>query len=234
MYLKNSSHSNCFFVIPKSLILKNKKALGYRFLSFCADRQYDSIKAWLSCSSVMTAPPPFRQHPRYSESFTFSAKERDSETGLSYFGSRYYSGDLSIWLSVDPQSDKYPSLSPYVYCADNSVQCVDPNGEEVWIPGLDAKGNVIYTAEDGDNYGTFITQFDCTDANGKLRGREIFAKWFTKSQTKSYNFYYYTQSFGDWLNKYDFRLPKVGSCRQMFLFTVDGKNSEAFEKLFRK
>ena len=64
--------------------------------------------------------------------FTFSAKERDSETGLSYFGSRYYSSDLSIWLSVDPQSDKYASLSPYVYCADNPVKMVDPNGEDIW------------------------------------------------------------------------------------------------------
>ena len=63
-------------------------------------------------------------------SFTFSAKEKDSETGFSYFGSRYYSSDLSIWLSVDPMSDKYPSLSPYVYCADNPIKLVDPNGEE--------------------------------------------------------------------------------------------------------
>ena len=62
-------------------------------------------------------------------SHTFSAKERDAETGLSYFGARYYSSDLSIWLSVDPQAAKYPSLSPYVYCADNPVRLVDPNGE---------------------------------------------------------------------------------------------------------
>ena len=61
--------------------------------------------------------------------YTFSAKEKDSETGLSYFGSRYYSSDLSIWLSVDPMSDKYPSLSPYSYCANNPVKLVDPNGE---------------------------------------------------------------------------------------------------------
>ena len=53
------------------------------------------------------------------------------ETGLSYFGARYYSSDLSIWLSVDPMSDKYPSLSPYVYCANNPVKLVDPNGEEI-------------------------------------------------------------------------------------------------------
>ena len=64
-------------------------------------------------------------------SYTFSAKERDPETGLSYFGSRYYSSDLSIWLSVDPMSDKYASLSPYVYCADNPVNLVDPNGDSI-------------------------------------------------------------------------------------------------------
>ncbi|MCR4738267.1 MAG: RHS repeat-associated core domain-containing protein [Bacteroidales bacterium] len=64
-----------------------------------------------------------------AESFTFSAKEKDAETGLSYFGARYYSSDLSIWLSVDPMSDKYPSLSPYVYCANNPIKLVDPNGE---------------------------------------------------------------------------------------------------------
>ena len=65
--------------------------------------------------------------------YTFSAKEKDVETGLSYFGSRYYSSDLSIWLSVDPMSDKYASLSPYVYCADNPVKMVDPNGEEIYV-----------------------------------------------------------------------------------------------------
>ena len=67
--------------------------------------------------------------------YTFSAKEKDTETGYSYFGARYYSSDLSIWLSVDPQAAKYPSLSPYVYCADNPVRLVDPNGEAWDIDG---------------------------------------------------------------------------------------------------
>ena len=62
--------------------------------------------------------------------YTFSAKEKDSETGLSYFGSRYYSSDLSVWLSVDPMASKYPSLSPYVYCDNNPVRVVDPDGED--------------------------------------------------------------------------------------------------------
>ena len=69
-------------------------------------------------------------------------------------------------------SDKYASLSPYTYCADNPVKLVDPNGEEVWIPGLDAKGNVTYTAEKDDDYYTFKRQFECT----KETASAIFAK----------------------------------------------------------
>jgi RHS repeat-associated protein len=67
----------------------------------------------------------------WNSMYTFSAKEKDTETGYSYFGSRYYSSDLSIWLSVDPMADKYSSLSPYTYCANNPVKLVDPKGEEI-------------------------------------------------------------------------------------------------------
>ncbi|MBO7586773.1 MAG: RHS repeat-associated core domain-containing protein [Bacteroidales bacterium] len=99
--------------------------------------------------------------------YTFSAKERDAETGLTYFGARYYSSDLSIWLSVDPMAAKYPSSSPYVYCADNPVKLTDPDGR--WIPGLDEDGNVTYTAEKGDSFDTFNRQFECRDANGQYK-----------------------------------------------------------------
>jgi len=67
----------------------------------------------------------------FSSSRTFSAKERDLETGYSYFGARYYDATLSIWLSVDPLSDKYPSMSAYMYCAGNPVMLVDPDGREI-------------------------------------------------------------------------------------------------------
>ena len=63
--------------------------------------------------------------------FTFTGKERDSETGFSYFGARYYDSDLMTgWLSVDPMADKYPSLSPYAYCAWNPILFRDPDGKE--------------------------------------------------------------------------------------------------------
>ena len=59
-----------------------------------------------------------------------SGKEKDSETGYHYFGARYYNSDLSLWLSVDPMADKYPSLSPYNYCAWNPLKIVDPDGRD--------------------------------------------------------------------------------------------------------
>ncbi len=67
----------------------------------------------------------------YASRYTFSGKERDMETGYGYFGARYYNSDLSIWLSVDPMADKYPGVSPYVYCANNPVRLVDPDGMEI-------------------------------------------------------------------------------------------------------
>ena len=48
---------------------------------------------------------------------------------------RHYNSTLSIWLSVDPMSDKYPGTSPYTYCANNPVRLVDPNGREIYIIG---------------------------------------------------------------------------------------------------
>ena len=61
--------------------------------------------------------------------FVSTGKERDEETGYGYFGARYMDHELmTMWLSVDPMSDKYPDISPYAYCAWNPVNVVDPNG----------------------------------------------------------------------------------------------------------
>ena len=72
--------------------------------------------------------------------YKFTGKERDSETGLDYFGARYYSSDLAIWLSVDPLASKYPSTSPYMYVLGNPIKFIDPNGmnHDVYINGKDA------------------------------------------------------------------------------------------------
>ena len=44
---------------------------------------------------------------------------------------RHYHPTLSIWLSVDPMADKYPGVSPYVYCGNNPIRLVDPDGRDI-------------------------------------------------------------------------------------------------------
>ncbi len=67
--------------------------------------------------------------------YPFNAKEKDYESGYHYYGARYYDSEvLTGWLSVDPMADKYPSISPYAYCAWNPVKLVDPDGRDWYIP----------------------------------------------------------------------------------------------------
>ena len=115
-----------------------------------------------------------------SLSFTFSAKERDPETGLSYFGSRYYSSDLSVWLSVDPMSNKYASLSPYVYCANNPVKLVDPNGKEIWKPEITETGDIRLLFEEGDSYQS-LTHF-LGGKSGIFSKRQIDKMWKNRDE----------------------------------------------------
>ena len=60
-----------------------------------------------------------------------TGKEKDVETGYGYFGARYLDQDMTtLFLSVDPMADKYPSLSPYAYCMWNPIKLVDPDGRD--------------------------------------------------------------------------------------------------------
>ena len=72
-----------------------------------------------------------RSNGYFGSAYKFNGKEKDDETGYSYYGARYYTDRLSIWLSVDPLADKYPHLSPYAYCADNPVIFRDPDGRKL-------------------------------------------------------------------------------------------------------
>ena len=74
------------------------------------------------------------------------SEQRDSETGYGYFGLRYLDHELmTMWLSVDPMSDKYPGISPYAYCAWNPVKLVDPDGMDVWK--VNNEGELIWQKE---------------------------------------------------------------------------------------
>ena len=93
----------------------------------------------------------------FSSPYRFNSKEKDAETGLHYYGARYYQSKLSMWLSVDPMAQKYPAFSPYVFTGSNPVNLEDPDGR--WVPGIDEDGNVTYVAEEGDSFKTFQSQY---------------------------------------------------------------------------
>ncbi len=66
-------------------------------------------------------------------------------------------------------SDKYASLSPYVYCADNPVKLVDPNGEDYEV---EVDGNTIiiratyYVTKDAkEGMEMAFNYFTCQDQN---------------------------------------------------------------------
>ena len=94
------------------------------------------------------------------ECCSFTGKERDEETGYGYFGARYMDHELmTMWLSVDPMTNKYPSISPYAYCAWNPVKLVDPDGREFITPGyeINEKGELIRVIKD-DKYDYFVVR----------------------------------------------------------------------------
>ncbi len=91
----------------------------------------------------------------YVNPYRFNAKELDSETGLYYYGARYYNPRISIWYGVDPLAVYNPvmenefygdgqhnggvyklgNLNPYIYCYQNPIVFVDPNGKQSYFMG---------------------------------------------------------------------------------------------------
>jgi RHS repeat-associated protein len=103
----------------------------------------------------------------YTGSFTnrwkFTGKELDEETGLYYFGARFYNPVTSLWLSVDPLVEK--TKDAYGYCYQNPIRFIDPDGKspmgqgDGFGPGGCAPGEIIRKSGDDNKY-TKGTRFD--------------------------------------------------------------------------
>ena len=64
--------------------------------------------------------------------YLFNAKEFDEETGMYYYGARYYEPRLSLWMSTDALKEKVPNVSSYAYTENNPITYVDPDGNFRW------------------------------------------------------------------------------------------------------
>jgi RHS repeat-associated protein len=94
--------------------------------------------------------------------YLFTAKELDEETGLYYFGARYYDPRTSVWQSADPILGKYlptgdhekdqhlsgmggvfntRNLGVYGYVGMNPLRFTDPDGNEITVTKTETKHN---------------------------------------------------------------------------------------------
>lgn len=78
--------------------------------------------------------------------YLFNAKEFDEETGMYYYGARYYEPRLSLWMSTDPMEEKYPDISSYTYCHNNPITLIDPNGMTDYY---NLNGKLVRNVDDG-------------------------------------------------------------------------------------
>ncbi len=75
----------------------------------------------------------------------FTGKERDRETGLDYFGARYYTQRVGRFTTIDPHLDHRAALldpqrwNRYAYGRNNPLRYVDPDGRDA----IDYVGGVI-------------------------------------------------------------------------------------------
>src|SRR5690606_36984262 len=71
--------------------------------------------------------------------YKFSQKEWQSEFNLNAYdyGARIYTPDAPRFWQMDPYVEKYETLSPYAYVANNPINAIDPDGRlVVYVNGL--------------------------------------------------------------------------------------------------
>ena len=83
--------------------------------------------------------------------YKFNGKQFDDETGLYYYGARYLNPMASIWYGVDALTEKYPTMAGMIYCMNNPVRLVDPDGNDSYytkngdyIGSNNKKSDLIY------------------------------------------------------------------------------------------
>jgi RHS repeat-associated protein len=94
--------------------------------------------------------------------YRYNRKERDEESGLYYYGARYYACWLGRWTACDPQgSIDGPNL--YAYVNNRPTKLVDPNGTQGSSTAPPDPSNVHFPPP-----GTTVTSLTVSDPSGHV------------------------------------------------------------------
>ena len=85
--------------------------------------------------------------------YKYNGKEYDGKKGLNWYdyGARHYDAALGRFTTNDRFSEKYHSLSPYQYGANNPVNTIDINGDSLLIVTPAAIEAIYNGLQDGSN-----------------------------------------------------------------------------------
>jgi len=95
----------------------------------------EGLDAGVDGRSTYYSVGAFPDSPSDGLSVKFTSKERDSETGLDYFGKRYYGSSMGRFITTDPvvitteRLMNPQQLNLYAYVANNPLRFIDPTGE---------------------------------------------------------------------------------------------------------
>lgn len=107
----------------------------------------DVSNALISLGAIVRDAFEFEERNNiWNTPYLFNAKEFDEETGLYYYGARYYDPRVSLWISTDVAQGKYPNVSTYTYCLDNPIILIDSDGKDilpVLFQTINNRGSVI-------------------------------------------------------------------------------------------
>ena len=79
--------------------------------------------------------------------YKYVFKELDNETGLYYYGMRYYASWIARFISVDPLQFEYPIYTPFQYAGNKPISYIDLDGAEEWKTLTDIKDKVTQKVE---------------------------------------------------------------------------------------
>lgn len=138
----------------------------------------------------------------------FNAKEFDEETGLYYYGARYYDPRLSLWMSVDPMQEKYSELSTYSYTFNNPVKFIELLGlESTDVEALEMADDCYDPGKKELSGNWRLLQVVSNNKNLKMENSEtgfmsaMYGRWDEASQ--SYSEYVYATAGTDFTSGVD-------------------------------